>query len=283
MKKGFTLIEVLVALAIVAVLATVATISYQYILANAKRKVCETNLMMLRNATEFYLIEKEALPATLGDLKLDHLKDAFAKAMKDWWTKLSYFIVKYDASKGAYAQFLTYENLRNYGGADSECPYDHNGSPSYGINSSLANKKWSEINDYDFIIAESDSYVFSGSSDIALRHSGRALAITKNKAIVDISSAIAGFPSNLNEITQYFNNMVNNNLGTPIADKAEDVRNKLLTALTELAKTPPDIAAAQGIIDGSRADLQAMIDNGLINYDDGVRLMNLLAQISATL
>ena len=76
---------------------------------------------------------------------------------------------------------------------------------------------------------------------------------------------------------------MNNNIDTSIADKAEDVRNKLLTSISELSKSPPDIPAAQGNIEGAQGDLQAMIDDGLIDPEKGLALMNLLSALSSQL
>lgn len=88
-------------------------------------------------------------------------------------------------------------------------------------------------------------------------------------------------PSDLSGAASYFDALVNNNQGTPVADKAEDVRDKLNSALTELGKIPPDNAAARGNIEGAQADLQAMIDAGLIGSSEGSNLMNLLQTIAA--
>ena len=97
------------------------------------------------------------------------------------------------------------------------------------------------------------------------------------------TSIAAGLPTNLKETVNHFDQLVKKNLDTPIADKAEDVRNKLLTSLSELTKSPPDIPAAQGNIEGAQGDLQAMIDDGLIDPADGLALMNLLSDFSSQL
>ena len=66
--------------------------------------------------------------------------------------------------------------------------------------------------------------------------------------------------------------------GNPkLADKAEDVHDKLTVALVELAKTPPDGAAALGTLEGAAGDLQAMVKDRLLSTEEGGALMDTLA------
>ncbi len=59
--------------------------------------------------------------------------------------------------------------------------------------------------------------------------------------------------------------IVDANPGTPLADKIEDVVGKLVTALIECGKTPPDIPAAAGNINGAIVDLNAAVNDGLLD------------------
>ena len=70
--------------------------------------------------------------------------------------------------------------------------------------------------------------------------------------------------------------IVDANPGTPIADKVDDVISKSAVALYELGKTPPDIQAAVGNLEGAVGDLEAALNEGL---DPGaaINLMNELA------
>jgi len=108
-QRGFTLIELLVVLTIILVLSSIGIFAYQRAIAYAKETVCTTNLKALREAIDLYLSENDALPASLGQLKFEHLEKGYAKAMADrrWLKKLCYFLIKLDASDHAYAQFLT--------------------------------------------------------------------------------------------------------------------------------------------------------------------------------
>lgn len=107
-KKGFTLLELLVVLTVLLILSSLGMYLYQRSLAYAKSTVCETNLRALQESIILYTAENDALPGTLGELKLEHLEKGYAKAMEDrgWLIKASTFLIKFDASNYAYAQFL---------------------------------------------------------------------------------------------------------------------------------------------------------------------------------
>ena len=64
--------------------------------------------------------------------------------------------------------------------------------------------------------------------------------------------------------------------GTPLADKIEDVLAKLLTAHYELTKDPPDNQAAAGNIEGAVGDLEAALDDGLLDFEQGIGLLDML-------
>ena len=388
-KRGFTLLELLVVLTALLVLSTIAMYLYQRSLAYAKDTVCQTNLRALHEAVTLYSSENHALPASLGELKLEHLEKGYAKAMrgKAWLTKASTLLIKLDASNHAYAQFLTYDNLKKYG-ATSEifhCPGDHNGGASYGINGELQGKSWAEVSKGAIVVADCDSYVFHSLDQLSPRHDHKVFVSIKSGDVVELedkkiagikegtekdkkidipgtkppkgeperygdddddhdhgygnddlvkkdpdtstatglptkskgqpgrqgddddddgdeadddvddvdddnsvkkdpsTSIAAGLPANLKETVHRFDKLVTKNLDTPIADKAEDVRNKLITSINELSKSPPDIQAARGNIEGAKGDLQAMIDDGLIDSAKGLALMNLLSALSGQL
>ena len=189
--KGYTLVELLIGMSVILILATSAIISYQYALNASKRRICKTNLKVLSIAIESYMLEKEVFPAVLGDLKLEHFQKGFAYAMQEsgWFTKFSNFFVKLNTPSVAYAQFLTLENLKEYGVMKDffEDPADENGGVSYGLNGNLAGKTWEEIDNDETLIGDSETYVFTGVEELAHRHkfsflsSGTALVITKGK------------------------------------------------------------------------------------------------------
>ena len=189
-KTGFTLLELLAVLTVILVLSTIAMFLYQRSLAYAKGTVCQTNLRALHEAITLYSTENDALPASLGQLKLEHLEKGYARAMKGraWLIKASTFLIQLDASDRAYAQFLTYDNLKKYGASKNifHCPADHNGGASYAINSQVQGKTWAEIGRDVILVADCDSYTFSTMDQLAKRHRYKALAIKKSAVLVEI-------------------------------------------------------------------------------------------------
>ena len=71
--------------------------------------------------------------------------------------------------------------------------------------------------------------------------------------------------------------IVDNNPGTPLADKLEDAIAYCTTALQELNKTPPDNQAAVGNIEGAVGDLEAVIKDLLLDAAQGTEIMDRLA------
>jgi prepilin-type N-terminal cleavage/methylation domain-containing protein len=188
--KGFTLIELLLVLFIILVLSSIGIFAYQRAIAHAKETVCTTNLKALREAIDFYLSENDALPASLGQLKFEHLEKGYAKAMEEnrWLKKICYLLIKLDASDQAYAQFLTYENLKKYGVTEKifHCPADSNGGTSYGINGNLVGVKWEEIGSNVLILADCDVPVFTSESQLSKRHRHKALVATKDGEVAEV-------------------------------------------------------------------------------------------------
>ena len=68
MRAGFTLIEILVAVAIIGILGTVATVSIPKILENAKTNAAKSAVHSLKNAVVTYNIEKGKYPSDLKAL-----------------------------------------------------------------------------------------------------------------------------------------------------------------------------------------------------------------------
>jgi hypothetical protein len=91
--------------------------------------------------------------------------------------------------------------------------------------------------------------------------------------------ASAGVARALPEVEDFVGQLqqiVDDNPGTPLADKAEDALAKAQTALDELAKTPPDCQAALGNMEGAVGDLKAAVNDELLDAEQGTKLMNLL-------
>lgn len=67
-KRGYTLIELIVVMAIISVLLSVAVPLYQASLRRTKESVLKNNLFTLRNVIDEYTFDKKKAPQTLQDL-----------------------------------------------------------------------------------------------------------------------------------------------------------------------------------------------------------------------
>jgi general secretion pathway protein G len=67
-QRGFTLIELMVVMAIISVLLAIALPIYQKSIVRAKESVLRNNLFTLRNMIDEYTIDKQKAPETLQDL-----------------------------------------------------------------------------------------------------------------------------------------------------------------------------------------------------------------------
>lgn len=65
---GFTLIELTIVLAIIAILASIAVPMYQRSVVRARESVLREDLFTLRNAIDQYTLDKQKAPQTLQDL-----------------------------------------------------------------------------------------------------------------------------------------------------------------------------------------------------------------------
>ncbi len=67
-QKGFTLIEILIVLSLIAILAAIAVPVYNQSLLRARETVLKENLYQVRNAIDKYYGDKGAYPGTLSTL-----------------------------------------------------------------------------------------------------------------------------------------------------------------------------------------------------------------------
>lgn len=67
-QRGFTLIELMVVMAIVSVLLAIAVPIYQKSIIRAKESVLLNNLFTMRNMIDEYTLDKQKAPETLQDL-----------------------------------------------------------------------------------------------------------------------------------------------------------------------------------------------------------------------
>ena len=88
---GFTLVELLVVLAIISILASMAVVQYRNSIQLANEAVLTTNLVRMRDAIDQYYADKGKYPASLDVLVTDHYlrkipEDPFTKSSDTWQT-----------------------------------------------------------------------------------------------------------------------------------------------------------------------------------------------------
>jgi general secretion pathway protein G len=91
--RGFTLMEVVIVLTVIAILATVAIPVYTKHIRYAKETVLKQNLYEMRSAIDKYTVDKERAPQTLEDLVSGgYLKsipvDPMTKSADTWQTEI---------------------------------------------------------------------------------------------------------------------------------------------------------------------------------------------------
>jgi hypothetical protein len=212
-----------------------------------------------------------------------------------WWVKFSHFLVRTSMSNEAYAQFLTYDNLKNYGALKDffRCPSDPNGGVSYGINGNIAGKYWYEIGDSVIIVGDCDSYVFTAQGQLTKRHgSGQvAIAVTKVGSVARIgdqstaTNADADDPTvnvyDSADINNELSEILNANQGTALGDNIEDVIGYISQYSSNMEAG--DKQGAAGAIEGAVINLQAAVDAGLLDTVQGRQLMDSLVEIARQL
>lgn len=185
-RRGFTLIEIMIALGALLILGSIAVFAYQKLLDDAREAVCESNVKALTTAVELYGNEYGVVPAVLGDLKMRHLEKAYAQVMKDsdWHTRFAHKFLEISLPDEAYAQFLTYKNLKRFGVSKKmlRCPEDDNGGISYGINGNLAGRPWAKLRSNVIVVGDCDSPVFFHESQLKKRHHRGTVAVAGSKA-----------------------------------------------------------------------------------------------------
>ena len=89
-ERGFTLLELMVVMAIIVVLMTIATSRYERTVTSAHEASLKSNLAVLRKGIQDYTLDKECGPSTLDDLVaskyINTIPNDPMTSAKDWVT-----------------------------------------------------------------------------------------------------------------------------------------------------------------------------------------------------
>ncbi len=75
-EKGFTLIELMVVVLIIAILVAIAVPVFNIARAAAQRRTCQANLRTLDGAVQTYNADQDGWPGSIADLVPDYVKEA---------------------------------------------------------------------------------------------------------------------------------------------------------------------------------------------------------------
>jgi general secretion pathway protein G len=102
--RGFTLIELMIVIAIISILAAIAVGRYQQTVVQAREAALRSDLFEMRKAIQNYTLDKVAAPTSLDDLKsAEYLREIPTDPMtrqKDWITDTCDTVLSADQSLG---------------------------------------------------------------------------------------------------------------------------------------------------------------------------------------
>ena len=101
-KSGFTLIELMIVMAIILILIGMAALNYQKTVVRSKEAVLRTDLRTMRDAIDNFTLDKQAAPQSLDDLQqAGYLRSVPVDPMthaKDWVPQFDSVVLSPDQS-----------------------------------------------------------------------------------------------------------------------------------------------------------------------------------------
>jgi general secretion pathway protein G len=101
-ESGFTLIELMIVMAIILILIGVAALNYQKTVVRSKEAVLRTDLRTIRDAIDNFTLDKQAAPQSLDDLQqAGYLRSVPVDPMthaKDWVPQFDSVVLSPDQS-----------------------------------------------------------------------------------------------------------------------------------------------------------------------------------------
>jgi general secretion pathway protein G len=101
-EAGFTLIELMIVISIIAILVGIAAMKYDKVVQHSKEAVLKTDLRTMRDAIDNYTLDKQAAPQSVEDLQqAGYLREVPVDPMtqaKDWVPQFDSVVLSPDQS-----------------------------------------------------------------------------------------------------------------------------------------------------------------------------------------
>jgi prepilin-type N-terminal cleavage/methylation domain-containing protein len=205
-KRAFTILEIVIAVVIVGIMATLGFPAYQRVVEDSNARACEVNLRALKIALDSYMMSHDAMPATIGELIRETAPVAYAEAAqeKSWSVKFGNLLLRLEGTASVFAIPPIVENKHTFKELAKGnlkmviCPKDpskptmSSARTSYGFNNALPGMTYGQyqavaptawlIGDSDNMVG--DNQVFASGNTSELRHNHRFSGMSVRCALV---------------------------------------------------------------------------------------------------
>ena len=177
--KALSLLEIIIALSVVAILAVVGLYVARDFVEASKARVCEANLKVLKNALDLYMLDHDRMPQTLGRIPDRYIQKSLARFLSqpgNWQARLYYWASAREKQSQAYAASHFINDLAQADIGIATCPKDTTPPPdgiSYGLYQGLQGisaRAYMEINATQVLIGDDDGVTFDGAAGLTKRH-----------------------------------------------------------------------------------------------------------------